>query len=79
MAYVSAKYILAADGSIDTQVLATDDVGREWWIPIPHTECTVGDWVEYIRLGGTIDAYVPTAPADLFGGPTLEDTYSGNN
>jgi hypothetical protein len=79
MAYVSAKFIMAADGSTDTQVVATDDGGHIVWIPIPHTACDVGDWVEYLAAGGTIDAYVPGVPPDLFGGPNLEDTYSGNN
>jgi hypothetical protein len=61
MAYVSAHFIeiTAADGTraIDQQVVAVDEAGDEWFIPIPHEECQVGDWLRFVEQGGTVRAF----------------------
>jgi hypothetical protein len=61
MSYVSCRYIQITDPmgrtSTDQQVVCTDDEGREWFIPVPHEECQVGDWLRFVEAGGTIEPY----------------------
>lgn len=60
--YVSARFVESIDfltgtRSTDRQVVATDDAGGEWFIPIPHEECQVGDWLRFVEAGGRVEAY----------------------
>lgn len=78
MPYVSAKY-LPPDFTMlpdaPKQVQAIDDQGQVW---VFSEDSQVGDWVQYLADGGTIDpADIPinqnivSAPDTLFGGPTI--------
>ena len=65
MPYVSARYApprpegtMPEGGS--PQVIATDENGVEWHLT---EDSQVGDWLEYIRKGGTIEPYVPDPAA----------------
>jgi hypothetical protein len=56
MPYVSARFIKDPDtGDTDRLIEAIDDQGRIW--SVPGIDCDVGDWVEYLANGGTVDAY----------------------
>lgn len=60
--YVSARFVPILDmtgtvKSTDEQVVCTDSEGGEWWIPIPHEECRVGDWLRFVAEGGAVTSY----------------------
>jgi hypothetical protein len=68
--YTSAQFIKSLDMQTgeevtDQQVVALDEEGREWFIPIPYEECQVGDWLRFVAEGGTVTAYseAETKPA----------------
>jgi hypothetical protein len=62
MPYVSAKFIKdPMTGDTDTLIEAIDDQGRVW--SVPGMDCDVGDWLDYVASGGTVEAYnEPAAP-----------------
>jgi hypothetical protein len=86
MPYVSAQY-QPPDPMVPPepkQVIATDEQGVKYSLT---EDSQVGDWLDYLARGGTIDPYVympdiavsvANAPQDLFGGPTLEEVFNGN-
>lgn len=56
MPYVSAKFVkdpLTSD--TDRLIEAIDDIGRVW--SVPGMDCDVGDWVEYLAAGGSVEPY----------------------
>lgn len=56
MPYVSARYAppgpIPDPPGVARAVTAIDDQGQEWAL---REDSEVGDWVEYIKNGGTID------------------------
>ena len=61
MPYVSAKYIKdPMTGSTDQLIEAIDDQDRVW--SVPGMDCQVGDWLEYIDKGGTVEPYQEVLP-----------------
>lgn len=56
--YVSCKQVMTTEnGAEKLRVVCTDEAGAEWWIPDPAEECQVGDWLQFIAAGGTVEAY----------------------
>ena len=54
--YVSAKFIEdPMTGSTDTLIEAIDEEGLRW--TVPGMDCDVGDWVDYLASGGTVEPY----------------------
>jgi hypothetical protein len=83
--YVSAKYAtedptmpIAPEGQ--KPVHATDGDGVVWTL---SEDSEVGDWLDYLANGGTIDpADIPvdknitSAPTNLTGGPTIAELFN---
>ena len=69
MPYVSAMYappdpILDNPplGSGKERIVALDDVGRFWYLT---ADSQVGDWLEYVKNGGTIAPYDTEVYAEM--------------
>jgi hypothetical protein len=62
--YVSARYappnpMMQQPLGAPKRVIATDDNGTEWWLT---DDSQVGDWLEYVAKGGTIEPYGAAEP-----------------
>jgi hypothetical protein len=59
MPYVSARYAPPDEMTpqmpgAPKRVVAIDDQGREWWLT---DDSQVGDWLEFLSRGGTVEPY----------------------
>lgn len=86
MPYVSAKYGTPDPSETPESpkpVFATDTDGSVWSF---REDSQVGDWLDYLANGGTIDpADIPvtenivSAPKTLVGGPTIAEVFNVNS
>lgn len=53
----------------NARIVCTDDRGRLWWLT---EDSQVGDWLEYVMRGGTVEPYDESAFAALSEQPSSE-------
>jgi hypothetical protein len=64
--FVSAKFIKdPLTGATDKLIEAIDDYDPPLVWSVPGMDCDVGDWVDFLARGGTVEPYVEpqTQPA----------------
>ena len=62
MPYVSCRYGPPPSPEVpQQQIICTDDYDQQWWL---FEDCQVGDWIDYVAAGGTVDPYEPPEEPD---------------